>query len=250
MSREPAVMGPRSTGERADRMNRAGETGEGSAIRTPMIGYTRRSKANRRRPDDPAHGLDAQRRAIEAEAEQRGWEMVWTEPDDGRSGRNVARPGLQEALRLLAAGEAAGIVVAKLDRLSRSMFDFADLLRTADRQGWSVVALDLGVDTSTLNGRLVAHVLMSVAEWERGRIGERTAEGLAVARAAGVQLGAREAILPEVGRRIRRYARAGESSRSIAARLDAAGVPTPGGGASWSHSTVARYLARTVRSAA
>jgi DNA invertase Pin-like site-specific DNA recombinase len=142
-----------------------------------MLGYVRRSKADRRRTRDESHGLDAQRAAIRSEADRRGWHLVWVEPDDNRTGANTRRPGLQAALASLAAGEATGLVVAKLDRLSRSMFDFADLLRRADRQGWSVVALDLGVDTSTLNGTLVAHVLMAVAEWERGRIAERTRDG-------------------------------------------------------------------------
>jgi DNA invertase Pin-like site-specific DNA recombinase len=212
---------------------------------TRVIGYTRRSKANRRRPDDPALGIAAQRTAITAEADRRGWEVMWTEPDDGWSGRNVSRPGLQTALGALARGEAAGLVVAKLNRLSRSVADFAALLRLAQRQGWSVVALDLGIDTSTINGRLVANLVMAVAEWEREVIGERTAEGLAEKRAAGARLGREQMIPPAVARRIRRHAREGMSARAIARRLTAAGVPSPTGKARWSHSTVARFLARS-----
>jgi DNA invertase Pin-like site-specific DNA recombinase len=216
---------------------------------TVMVGYTRRSRANRRHPEDPALGIAAQRTAINAEAERRGWTVIWTDPDDGWSGRNVARPGLQEALRLLATGEADGLVVSKLSRLSRSVADFATLLRLARRQGWSVVALDLGIDTTTINGRLVANLVMSVSEWEREVIGERTAEGLAEARANGTRLGAPEAIPPAIARRIRRYAAQGYSARAVAARLTAAGIPSPTGKEAWTHSTVARYLARYARKA-
>ncbi|MBD0324634.1 MAG: recombinase family protein, partial [Aldersonia sp.] len=60
---------------------------------------------------------------------------------------------------------------------------------TAKKEKWSVVALDLGIDTSTVNGRLVANIVMSVAEWEREIISQRTVEALAEARDAGVKLG-------------------------------------------------------------
>jgi DNA invertase Pin-like site-specific DNA recombinase len=75
------------------------------------------------------------------------------DPEDGWTGANTRRPGLTAALDMLARGEADGLVVAKLNRLSRSVADFAGLLRLARKQGWSVVALDLGIDTGTMNGR-------------------------------------------------------------------------------------------------
>ena len=115
--------------------------------------------------------------------------MVWADPDDGWTGAHTRRPGLTWALEQLAAGHADGLVVAKLTRLSRSVADFAGLLRTAEKEGWSIVALDLGIDTSTVNGRLVAKIVMSVAEWEREIIGERTREALAEATEQGARLG-------------------------------------------------------------
>jgi len=81
------------------------------------------------------------------------------------------------------------IIVSKLDRLSRSVHDFAGLMQQAQRQGWGLVALDVGIDMTTPVGGLIANVMASVAEWERRVIGQRTAAALAARRAAGVRLG-------------------------------------------------------------
>lgn len=134
------------------------------------IGYLRVSSEEQSRS---GLGLDAQRDAIEVEIARRGSEVVWIE-DRAASGKDMRRAGMQRALGMLKRGEADTLIAAKLDRISRSVFDFTDLMQRADTEGWSVVALDLGVDTSTANGRLVANVMASVADWERLRIGERT----------------------------------------------------------------------------
>ncbi len=133
-------------------------------------------------------GLDAQRAAITLAATARGWQVVWIE-DAGYSAKSLRRPGVTRALRMLAKGEAQAIVVAKLDRLSRSVQDFAATMDTARRQGWALVALDLGVDTTTPAGELVANVMAAVAQWERRVIGQRTADALAAKKAQGVRLG-------------------------------------------------------------
>jgi DNA invertase Pin-like site-specific DNA recombinase len=210
-----------------------------------MIGYMRRSKANRKRPDDPAFGLDAQRAAIRSEADRRGWSVVWADPDDGWTGANTRRPGLTASLSALARGEADGLVVAKLNRLSRSVADFAGLLRTATKQGWSVVALDLGIDTSTVNGRLVANIVMSVAEWEREIIAERTREALAEAKEQGVQLGRPVLVTGDTVDLIRGLREAGHTLRAIAAVLNDQGVPTVHGGSAWRTSTLRGILRRS-----
>jgi DNA invertase Pin-like site-specific DNA recombinase len=94
-------------------------------------------------------GLQAQRRAIVAQCRRRGWKLVET----------IEVAGVQEALRALEAGEAKALVVAKLDRRSRSMLDFAALMATAQKQSWALVALDCALDTSTPAGEAMAHVL-------------------------------------------------------------------------------------------
>ena len=87
------------------------------------------------------------------------------------------RPALGPALDSLGPGDV--LAVARLDRLSRSMLDFARLAQRARDGGWEIVALDLGIDMTTPNGRLVASILVAVAEWEREMIGQRIREGLA-----------------------------------------------------------------------
>ena len=61
--------------------------------------------------------------------------------------------------------------MAKLDRLSRSLVDFAQVMATAQKEKWSINALDIGIDTSSINGELIAHIIMALAQWERRIIG-------------------------------------------------------------------------------
>jgi DNA invertase Pin-like site-specific DNA recombinase len=197
-----------------------------------VVGYLRVSTL------DQEHGIDAQRAAILAESLKRGWEVVWPEPDEGKSGKDIDRPGIRAALAMLAAGEADALVVSKLDRLSRSLPDFANLLDLADKQGWAVVALDLNLDTSTPTGKLVASIMAAVAQWERETIGLRTKEALAAAKAKGIHVGRRASQDPKVVRRIRRARAAGLTYRAIADRLNADAVPLPGGGQRWHPNSV------------
>ena len=190
-------------------------------------------------------GLEAQRAAIAREARRRGWELVETIEDRGYSAKDLRRPGVQEALRALEAGDAKALVVAKLDRLSRSMLDFASLMATAQTQQWALVALDVAVDTSTPAGEMLVNVLATFSQFERRLIGQRTKEALAAKKAQGVRLG-RPPVLPQrVVRRIERERARGNSLQKIADALNAAAVPTAHGGARWHASTVRGVLART-----
>jgi DNA invertase Pin-like site-specific DNA recombinase len=195
-------------------------------------------------------GLADQRQRLEAEAVARGWRGEVVE-DPGVSGSVDAakRPKLGPALASLGPGDV--LAVAKLDRLSRSMLDFARLLAAAEAGGWSIVALDLGVDTTTANGRLVAHMLMAVAEWERRTIGERTSRALRqtakrVGRLPGTPKtgGARVApVAPAVAAVVRDAREAGLPPRRIAERLNDYGLASPRGGR-WHRESVRRLLAR------
>lgn len=186
-------------------------------------------------------GLADQRRAIASKADARGWQLEWIE-DAGFSARNMRRPGIGRALEQLQAGDAQVLVVAKLDRVSRSVSDFAQLLDTASRQGWSFVALDVDVDTTTAMGEMIATVMAAMAQWERRIIGERTAAALAMKRAQGARLGA-PVVLPETIRaRIGAERAAGRSLGAIARSLNADGVATARGGARWHASTVSAVL--------
>ena len=207
-----------------------------------VIGYVRVSTEEQAMS---GAGLEAQRAAIAREARRRGWELVETIEDRGYSAKDLRRPGVQEALRALEAGDAKALVVAKLDRLSRSMLDFASLMATAQKQHWALVALDVAVDTSTPAGEMLVNVLATFSQFERRLIGQRTKEALAAKKAQGVRLG-RPPVLPQrVVRRIERERARGNSLQKIADALNAAAVPTAHGGARWHASTVRGVLART-----
>jgi DNA invertase Pin-like site-specific DNA recombinase len=207
-----------------------------------VIGYVRVST------DEQAlsgAGLEAQRAAIAAECRRRGWQLVETFEDAGYSAKDLKRPGVREALRALEAGEANALVVAKLDRLSRSMLDFAALMATAQKQQWALVALDCAVDTSTPAGEAMAHVLATFGQFERRLIGQRTREALAIKRASGVRLGRPPTVPQAIVRRIQRQRARGDSLRAIADALNRDGVPTAQGGAQWYAATVRGILARS-----
>jgi DNA invertase Pin-like site-specific DNA recombinase len=148
-----------------------------------VLGYARVSTLEQA---DSRAGLEAQRRAVEAECERRGWELVEVVEDAGYSAKDLRRPGIRSALEALERHQADGLVVAKLDRLSRSMIDFTALMGLARRQSWALVALDCAVDTTTPAGEAMANVLATFAQFERRLIGQRTREALEQKRAQGV----------------------------------------------------------------
>jgi DNA invertase Pin-like site-specific DNA recombinase len=145
--------------------------------------------------------------------------------------------------------EAQVLVVSKLDRLSRSVQHFAHFLQLAQRQRWALVALDMNLDMTTPNGRLVAHILAAVAQWESEMIGQRTADAMAEAKTAGARYGRAVRVAPDVAARIAAARAEGSSFAAIAAALDAEAIPTPSGGARWYGSTVSRIYARSQEAA-
>lgn len=188
-------------------------------------------------------GLAAQRAAITSECERRGWTLVRIMGEDaGASSATLKRAGLQGALLELDAGRADVLVVAKLDRLSRSVAQGAQVMEQAQRCGWSLVALDFGLDTTTPAGEMVANVILSTAQYERRLIGQRTRDALAAKRAAGVRLGRPQALPDSTVARIVAKRSAELSLRTIAAGLTADGVPTARGGAVWQASSVKAVL--------
>lgn len=192
---------------------------------------------------DSGAGLEAQRAKMMAEVERRGWVVV-ADCTDVASGKSMKkRPQLADAMRTLAAGHADLLVVAKLDRLSRSMLDFASIIGQAKAEGWGVACLDPDVDTSTPNGKLLANVIMSMAEWEREIISERTKDALKAVAARGTKLGRRSNVPDDVLAMIRALKGQGVSYGAIARTLNDAEVPTAQGGACWYPATVKKIYA-------
>ncbi len=193
------------------------------------------------------NGLDAQRLTATAEGERRGWQ-VEVVADEGASGKQV-NPGLRSCLDQLAAGRADALIVSKLDRLARSVLHSADILNLAREQGWDLVVCDLGVDLSSPQGRAMANMLATFAEFERDLIGVRTREGLAAAKARGKQIGRPRLASSAVVDRIVRARERGASFSAIARELTAATVLSPQGRPTWQASTVRRIYNAATREA-
>lgn len=201
-----------------------------------VVGYVRCST------DEQAEsglGLDAQRAAVEAACAGKGWTVTEWAIDGGVSGSIAPadRPAMARALRLLESGEAAALVAAKVDRIARDLHDLTGLLRRADGDGWAIVALDLGVDTTTPVGRMLVGILGSVAEWERATIRQRTRDALAAKKANGARLGRPVSAESQPARaRLRELLHERHTFAAIAATLNAEGHTTPTGLAwTWRH---------------
>ena len=153
--------------------------------------YTR--KSTEEGLDQEFNSLDAQREACEAfVASQRaeGWVLVHDRYDDGGfSGGTLERPGLKRLLKDIEEGRIDVIVVYKIDRLSRSLMDFAKLVETFDRSDVTFVSVTQSFNTTTSMGRLTLNILLSFAQFEREVIGERIRDKFAASRKRGMWMG-------------------------------------------------------------
>ncbi len=137
--------------------------------------------------------LDAQREAGEAYVKSQmheGWQVIPTMYDDGGfTGGNMNRPALQQLIADMKAGKINIIVVYKVDRLTRSLADFAKLVEMLDEYGVSFVSVTQQFNTSTSMGRLTLNVLLSFAQFEREVIGERVRDKVAASKKKGMWMG-------------------------------------------------------------
>lgn len=152
-----------------------------------VVGYVRVSTDKQA---DHGVSLDAQRAKIVGYAHLYEQELVEVIVDAGVSAKTLDRPGLQHALRMVRSGQADAILVAKLDRLTRSMRDLGTLVENELSNGkWALLSVADQLDTRSASGRLILNILGSVATWERDVISERTCEALAHKKALGKKTG-------------------------------------------------------------
>src|SRR3569832_965761 len=119
-----------------------------------------------------------------------GWTQIRNRYDDGGfSGGNTDRPALQQLLEDVGAGKIDVIVVYKVDRLTRSLTDFAKLVELFDKHGVSFVSVTQAYNTTTSMGRLTLNVLLSFAQFEREVIGERVRDKIAASKIIGLWVG-------------------------------------------------------------
>ena len=153
--------------------------------------YTR--KSSEEGLDQSFNSLHAQREACEAyvlSQKHEGWEVVQTEYDDGGfSGGNMDRPGLKKLLADIAARRVDTVVVYKVDRLTRSLADFAKIVEQFDGQGVSFVSVTQQFNTTSSMGRLTLNVLLSFAQFEREVTGERIRDKIAASKRKGMWMG-------------------------------------------------------------
>jgi DNA invertase Pin-like site-specific DNA recombinase len=205
------------------------------------VGYVRVSTA-----DQAAGGLglEAQRAAIDSACRARDIYLTHVFTDAGVSSTAEHRGGLDAALCAVEAAPGRVLVVAKLDRLARSLTDYAALVERARKRGWQLLALD-SPETLTPQGKALQGMVAIFAQLERDLIGQRTREALAAARARGVVLGRPVLVDDQVAADILALHRGRRklSATAIAAQLNIEGIPGPAGGV-WHPGAVARVLHR------
>lgn len=224
-----------------------------------MVGYVRVSTAEQA---DHGVSLGAQRQRLADYARAMDLTLVHVFEDAGVSAKSVsARPGLRAALAALDKGEASGIVVTKLDRLTRSVRDLGDLVDRYFASRFSLLSLGDSIDTRSAAGRLVLNVLGSVAQWEREAISERVRDAMGHLRRRGFAVGhaplghvrgeveeGRVRLAPvgdelETVGRIAALRAAGATLREIAATMEQEGRRTKRGG-KWAPETINKVLRR------
>jgi DNA invertase Pin-like site-specific DNA recombinase len=175
--------------------------------------------------------------------------------DAGESAKTLRRPGMAKVLADVRRGAISRVVIFKLDRITRSTRDLADLIELFGSFNTSLVSVSESLDTETAAGRLVVNMLGVVAQWEREAIAERTTEALAHKRRNGLVYGhtpfgfrrvadrlVPDAVQQRALERARSMRSAGASLRRIAAELEAMQVAPNGGAARWHPQTVKTIL--------
>lgn len=214
--------------------------------RRRLIGYVRvgTMEARADRPE-----IEAQRDAIRRACAEHDWHLVGIE-EEVRSGRVRRRPGLRGALAACRAGQADGVIVARLDRLTYDIAHLAELVRQAVRDGFAIVALDPPIDLDSDHGTVVGAVLAEAAAWSPRSI-VRRAEVLARRKGEDALVprkpGRPSSTPAQTADRIREMRDRGLTLQAICDTLNREGVPTPRGGAMWRPTSLRAILARPPR---
>ena len=147
-----------------------------------VIGYVRVSTEDQARE---GVSLAAQEAELRAYCLVKDWTLVEVIRDAGQSAKSLKRTGLERLLTLVRAGEVQAVVVYKLDRLTRSVVDLGQLVTLFAKTGVPLVSLQESLDATTATGELMMNLLVSVSQWERKVIGERTRDAMQHLKAQG-----------------------------------------------------------------
>ena len=217
------------------------------------IGYVRVSTDKQA---DRGVSLDAQAEKIRAMTVVHNAELVDIIVDGGESAKSLQRPGMDRLLALVEAKKVQAVIVAKLDRLTRSVKDLCELLERFERRGVALISVAESLDTSSAAGRLVLNIMTAVSQWEREAISERTRDAMHHKasngeRVGNVRFGFRlgpdgkhvepDPAEQDVLREIDGLRQSGHTMRGIAAALNRRALHTRRGSA-WRLESVARVL--------
>lgn len=227
------------TKTRKRRTNKVEAAKQRQAVENILVAY-RRVSTNEQA--NSGAGLWAQEQVLRQWAEANGKTLIWLEDEGYSAGKMDNRPALQRGLDLIRAKQAGGIVVSKLDRLSRSMLDFCLLMDESQRSGFDIIALDFGLDTRTPSGKLMVGILALFAQFERDMIKMRTRDGLAAKRAQGVRLGAPTQASAELIAKVWALWRQHEGYSAVAKALNGQQVPTATGNGKWWPDSVRKLM--------
>jgi site-specific DNA recombinase len=220
------------------------------------IGYCRVSTDKQ---SEKGVSLEAQTEKIRAMAVVHGLELIEV-VEDGESAKSLHRPGMQRVLEMVRRREVEAVIIAKLDRLTRSVKDLCELLELFEHRQVALISVAESLDTSSAAGRLVMNIMAAVSQWEREAIGERTRDALQHKRGQGERVGNiafgyclapdGKHVEPDTGEQavlgeIRRLRGSGVSLRRIAIALNGRALKTRRGTA-WRVEHVARLLAGPV----
>src|SRR5271170_6915844 len=150
------------------------------------IGYVRVSTD---RQAEVGVSLEAQEAKIRAMATVQSADLLEVIVDGGESAKSLNRPGLHRLLALINTGKVNAVIVAKLDRLTRSVKDLCGLLELFEKRKVALISVSESLDTGSAAGRLVITIMGAVSQWEREAIGERTRDALRHKRSQGRRVG-------------------------------------------------------------
>ncbi len=150
------------------------------------VGYVRVSTD---RQADQGVSLEAQEAKVRAMATVQGVNLTEVIVDGGESAKSLKRPGLQRLLAMVETGKVQAVIIAKLDRMTRSVQDLCSLIELFEKRKVALISVAESLDTGSAAGRLVITIMAAVSQWEREAIGERTRDALQHKRSNGERVG-------------------------------------------------------------
>lgn len=201
------------------------------------VGYARLSKADPKGQQDESHSVALQASKIASYCDIKDWTLAEVIKDDGESAKSLQREGMQRLITSIESGAIETVIVYKLDRLTRSLRDLSLLMDLFQRHNVALVSLQESIDATTAGGRLMMNLVMSISQWEREVIGERTRDALQHLKANGQAYCGPMMTDEATIAKILDLHKSGAADNAIAKALNREKITTARGGR-WHHRTI------------